>query len=125
MTDPITDQKRAQLRDLRRLRELMHPYVTSGSEDFYDALPRMPEEQRLEALGLIRATATWDEPAETTQARQDALLRLAEYEAVTREVLVRSPGLADQVRAILSELERDRARLAGLPPASGPGESTS
>jgi len=116
MTDPVTDQKKARLRDLQRLRELMHPYVTSGAEDFRDAIPRMPDAEADEALALIDRTATWHEPPETAAARQEALLRLAEYEAIALDVLARNPHSG--LRGILDDIARYRDRLAGLPPAA-------
>ena len=136
MTDPGTDQQAARRRDLQRLRELTHPYVTGGSERLRDVIPRMPAAEAAEALDLLERTATWDEPPEATAARQEALLRYAGYETFLREVLARphykvrngkivtdpetgepvtDEAPAREARALLARLERDQARLAGLP----------
>jgi hypothetical protein len=116
-TNPIMDQKRARLRDLQRLRELAHPYLPNGQTPITEVLPLMPSGERAEVLALLDRTATWDESPETTAARQEMLLRLAEYETVARGILDSDPALEGHARATLGRLEELRNKLAGLPPA--------
>lgn len=141
MTDnPVYDQKAARFRDLERLRELVHPYVPGPSAPIVDALPLMPPADRAEANAILDRLGIVGESPEKTAARQDSLLRLAEMEAIVRDVIARphylirggkvvtdpqtgeplpDPSLERRARAELAELERLRSRLTGLPPADG------
>lgn len=139
---PDNDQKRARLRDLERLRELIHPHVTSGDEPIRDALHRMPPADRAEVETLLASTAA--EAPEKAAAREEILLDLARAEAGMREILtrphykvrrgkvvtdpatgepVRDTAFEKRARDLLDAITHDRDRYAGLPPRQDDGGS--
>ena len=119
MSTPDHDQAAAALRDWRRLRELMTPYIAGPKEPYLDALARMPDAERAEA-GAILARVSAEDPARA-RARREELLRLAEYETKAREILGRPHGAAleREARKLLGTIERLRDNLAGFPSDDG------
>lgn len=139
MTDnPDFDQKAARFRDLERLRELVHAYISGPSMPFVNALPLMPAAERTEARAILDRLGSVGEPPEKTAERQEMLLRLAETEAIVHQILAQphylvrkgkvvmdpqtgqplsDPAFDRRARAQLAGLERLRSRLTGMPPA--------
>lgn len=116
MTDPEHDQAAAALRDLRRLRELMAPYIVSSKEPYVAALARMPEAERAEAEAILSAVSAED--PDKARERREILVRYASYAELLRRIAddeTQRPATRGEADKMLGEIERDRDRLAGLP----------
>ncbi len=135
-TSQDRDQKTARLRDLERLRDLVHPYTTSKGAPIGDAIGRMPAAEQTEALHLLSRLSDISEDPEKTAARQQILLDLARAEDVLRDILgrphfkirngqvVTDPATGEPVpdhkpeqeaRRLLADMDRLRSQITGLP----------
>lgn len=123
MNSPAGDQATARLRDLQRLRELIHPHTTSPHAPVTEALARMPPGDAAEARSILARLGTIGENPEKTTARREALLRLADYEVLLRDIITHGQPGTRRARRVMADLEQLRARLTGLPPDTTANDS--
>jgi hypothetical protein len=133
---PGSDQARARIADLERLRQLVHPHLPYPQAPIQQALPHMTRDDRDETLGILSRLDDIGEDPETAEARQQILLDLARGEAAVREILdrgqprhrggrvlldpqtgepIRNKNVDRSARALLRRIERQRSQLTGLP----------
>jgi hypothetical protein len=137
-TGPHDDQAAAKQRDLLRLGDLLTAHFTDDPPPPHPPiLARMTPADRAEATAIFERLGDSSEAPEITRARQESLLSLARVETEALDILkhghprirngkvlydpqtgqpLRNRNIDRSARALLRRVQRDRARIAGLPP---------
>jgi hypothetical protein len=115
----------ARLQDLDRLRDLTEPYITDSRANIQEnALPHMPEAERVEAEEILGRTGALVDPPTLAVLQQELLSLIAEMDVFYRDVLTREkargaqadPEELRQAQEVLAALEGYRSQITGLEP---------